>query len=120
MRDPERTERARDLRKHMGAMEWEIWRRVRGRQLGVRFKRQEPIGPYVVDFVCPAARLVVEVDGPQHTIQADAARDRYLTERGFRVLRLRVTRFEDDKRWAVAQIVKALDESEIEWRGRSR
>ena len=120
MFDPEPRERARDLRKHMGAMEWKIWSRIRNRRLGVRFKRQEPVGPFVVDFVCPAVRLVVEVDGPQHSKQVDAARDRYLMDRGYRVLRLRVTRFEDDVRWAIAEIVRALDESGVEWRGRGR
>jgi very-short-patch-repair endonuclease len=118
VRDPERREWARDLRKNMGAMEWKLWVRLRNRQLGVRFKRQAPIGPYVVDFLCPAARLVVEVDGPHHSVETDGPRDRFLAERGYRVLRLRVTRFEDDTRWAIAQIASALDESDIEWRGR--
>ena len=104
----------------MGAMEWKLWWRIRNRRLGVRFKRQVPIGPYVVDFLCPAARLVVEVDGPQHRPETDAPRDRFLMDRGYRVLRLRVTRFEDDVRWAIAEIVRALDESGVEWRGRGR
>ena len=120
VRDPERTEHARDLRKHMGAMEWEVWSRIRKRQLGVRFKRQEPIGPYVVDFVAPGPRLVVEVDGPQHASEEDAPRDRFLAEHGYHVLRLPVSHFEDDPRRAVARIVEALDGLDVEWRGRGR
>src|SRR5262245_59685713 len=58
---------------------------------GASFRRQSPIGPYVVDFVCYAARLVIEIDGGQHfeskQEQRDARRDTYLAGKGFRVLR---------------------------------
>jgi very-short-patch-repair endonuclease len=55
---------------------------------GFKFVRQEPIGPYVVDFVCREKRLVVEVDGGQHAAsRRDAARDRWLVEHRYRVLR---------------------------------
>lgn len=55
---------------------------------GFKFVRQEPIGPYVVDFVCREKRLVVEVDGGQHAeSRRDAVRDRWLVEHRFRVLR---------------------------------
>jgi very-short-patch-repair endonuclease len=58
---------------------------------GASFRRQAPIGPYIVDFVCHAARLVIEIDGGQHfdskQEQRDARRDTFLTEKGFRVLR---------------------------------
>ena len=53
-----------------------------------RFRRQEPLGPYIADFVCYSHRLVVEVDGAQHAgNERDALRDRYLSALGFRVLR---------------------------------
>jgi len=57
--------------------------------MGVKFRRQHAIGPYVVDFVCMGHRLIVEVDGGQHALQQDqdAARTRYLEDRGFTVVR---------------------------------
>ncbi|WP_338014868.1 DUF559 domain-containing protein [Pseudomonas cavernicola] len=58
---------------------------------GLKFKRQKPMGRYIVDFVCLEHFLIIELDGSQHQLQQsrDIARDRYFTERGFRVLRFR-------------------------------
>jgi adenine-specific DNA-methyltransferase len=81
---------ARDLRKHLTEAERRLWWILRQRQLaGHRFRRQAPIGPYVVDFFCPSARLIVELDGGQHAAEADydANRTRWLEQRGYRVLR---------------------------------
>jgi very-short-patch-repair endonuclease len=66
-----------------------LWRRLRARSLcGHKFVRQEPIGPYIVDFVCREQRLVIEVDGGQHAIdKRDAVRDRWLAQHRYRVLR---------------------------------
>ena len=67
-----------------------LWSRLRRGALGVRFRRQEPIGPFVVDFVARRVRLVVELDGAPHYAgdgTADAARDATLCAWGFRVLR---------------------------------
>ena len=66
-----------------------LWRRLQDRQLaGFKFRRQVPIGPYIVDFVCFAARLVIEVDGGQHAMSpADVRRDRWFAAQGFRLLR---------------------------------
>jgi len=84
-------ERARDLRRNMSDTERRVWYRLRGKQLaGYRFRRQLPVGPYFVDFVCLKARLAVEIDGYGHE---DEERDRrkteYLESQGFRVLRIR-------------------------------
>src|SRR5258708_34121866 len=82
--------RARALRTPPTDPEIRLWSRLRGKQLeGFRFRRQQPIGPYIVDFLCPAAKLVIEVDGGQHATdeQRDAARSGWLEERGYRVLR---------------------------------
>jgi very-short-patch-repair endonuclease len=84
--------RARALRKNMSSAEYRLWRELRLRQLdGARFRRQHPIGRYIVDFVCLEKRLVVEVDGGQHTQEAhiahDERRDRWLAAEGYRVLR---------------------------------
>ena len=83
---------ARKLRSDMTDAERLLWSRLRGKQiLGVQFYRQKPIGPYVVDFHAPAAKLVVEVDGSQHFKEAgqlrDRKRDAYLESQGQHVLR---------------------------------
>ena len=69
-----------------------MWNKLRGRQLdGWKFRRQSPIGPYVVDFVCFEARLVVELDGTSHddtNVDYDERRQAWLESQGFRVLRL--------------------------------
>ena len=68
--------------------ERKLWRALRSRSIGPKFRRQVPLGPYVVDFVCFESKLIVEVDGGQHaTSTRDAGRDRYFVGRGYRVLR---------------------------------
>ena len=69
-------DRARQLRRDMTLPERLLWREVRGRGLGPRFRPQVPIGPYIVDFYCPQARLVVEVDGQFHGDRMIEDRDR--------------------------------------------
>jgi very-short-patch-repair endonuclease len=81
---------ARTLRQNSTDAERWLWSRLRKRQLeGYRFRRQAPLGSYVVDFACLAARLVVEVDGGQHSwrTEQDAARTSWLQANGFQVLR---------------------------------
>ncbi len=81
---------ARALRRRSTDAERVLWQRLRNRQIGdFKFRRQRPIGPYVVDFVCLEHWLVVEVDGGQHAIRAakDARRDAWLASAGYRVLR---------------------------------
>src|SRR5262245_11145126 len=68
-----------------------LWRELRGRRLrGLKFRRQAPISPYTVDFLCSALKLVVEVDGPSHSerLMYDSVRDEELERMGFRVLRV--------------------------------
>ena len=70
--------------------ELRLWLRLRGEQLdGYRFRRQVPIGPYIVDFLSPKAKIVIEVDGSQHQVEADAdgRRSAWLESRGYRVMR---------------------------------
>jgi len=68
-----------------------LWSLLRDTQLGVRFRRQVPVGPYIVDFLSRKAKLIVELDGSQHyekkSLIYDARRDDYLKDRGFMVLR---------------------------------
>ena len=83
-------ERARQLRKNMTDAERALWARLRRRQvLGHKFRRQHPLGPYVVDFVCIQRKLVVEVDGGQHAEHRrdDDRRSARLADQGFAVLR---------------------------------
>ena len=82
--------RARKLRSNQTDVEAKLWRRLRDRQVfGAKFRRQHPIGPYIVDFCSPTLRLIVELDGGQYAEQsaADQARTCFLESRGYRVLR---------------------------------
>jgi len=83
---------AKRLRENTTAAEDLLWRRLRRFPIaGTHFRRQVPIGPYVVDFACMAARLIVEVDGSQHgrddKLKRDEARTRWLEAEGYRVIR---------------------------------
>jgi adenine-specific DNA-methyltransferase len=79
---------ARQLRRDMTDSERQIWYALRDRRFGNwKFRRQASIGPYVVDFLCHAARLIVEIDGGQHTEESDARRTAFLEAQGFRVIR---------------------------------
>jgi very-short-patch-repair endonuclease len=81
--------RAKSMRTEMTDAERALWMQLRAHRLdGLRFRRQTPIGPYIVDFVCHERRLVVELDGGQHAeSQHDIRRDRWLESKGYRVLR---------------------------------
>ncbi len=81
---------ARSQRRPLTDAEGLLWHYLRRRQLGGhKFRRQHPVGPFVADFACLAGRVVIELDGGQHTDQLayDRARDEYFRERGFHVLR---------------------------------
>jgi len=81
---------SRNLRKNQTDAENLIWRHLRGKQFeGLRFRRQHPLGRYIVDFVCLEKRLVLELDGGQHAIEKDRdnQRDHWLTAEGYQVLR---------------------------------
>jgi len=82
----------RTLRKNMTDSELKLWSRIRRKQMhGLQFYRQRPIGHYIVDFYCPQAQLVLEVDGSGHMNKyrsdKDQYRDNYLKQQGVRVLR---------------------------------
>ena len=84
------TERARELRSNMTNAERHLWKHLRQRQIaGYRFRRQMPMGSYIVDFICLERRLIIEIDGSQHQEQQvyDARRDQWLAEQEFQVLR---------------------------------
>ncbi len=81
---------ARRLRRSQTDVERKLWSRLRDRRLcGARFRRQHPIGPFIADFCCTEAKLVVELDGGQHGLQkrSDAERTAFLAGQGYRVIR---------------------------------
>ncbi|HEX7872000.1 MAG TPA: DUF559 domain-containing protein [Sphingobium sp.] len=83
------TDRAKSLRNNATLPERRLWQRIRNRQLGHKFSRQIPLGPYFCDFLCREQKLIVELDGATHADDPahDIRRDAYCTELGFRVLR---------------------------------
>ena len=108
--------RARRLRKSPSLPEVALWRMLRVRAGGFKFRRQHPIGPYVVDFCCLSARLVVEVDGEVHNMGEkpayDLRRSQFIEENGFRVIRVSARRVLADAEGTAAAIV-ALAESPL-------
>jgi very-short-patch-repair endonuclease len=89
-RDPTQQQRAQELRKEPTATEQLLWTRLRKQQIaGHKFRRQQVLGPYIVDFVCLEKLLVIELDGGQHAERQryDERRTRWLEQHGFRVLR---------------------------------
>jgi very-short-patch-repair endonuclease len=103
--------RAHGLRKAPTVSESALWAELRGKKLGVSFRRQVPLaGRCVADFVAPAQRLIVEVDGGYHArrVAADARRERALRRLGYRVLRLEAELVMKDLPAAVALVREAL------------
>jgi len=106
--------RARSLRINFTNAKRIIWSALRAHRMnGASFRRQTPIGPYIVDFVCHVARLVVEIDGGQHfeskEEQRDARRDAYLIGRGFRVLRFNNHEVMSNRQGVLETIAAAIE-----------
>lgn len=78
---------AKTLRRNMTMAEKIIWKHLSNRQQIYKFRRQQPLGPYIGDFVCFELKLVVEIDGGQHSSEKDFERTQYLEEKGYRVIR---------------------------------
>jgi very-short-patch-repair endonuclease len=108
--NPELLRRAAELRQHMTPEERIVWQELRGNRLGVHFRRQQPLAPYIVDFYCHQARLVVEIDGSPHRHQQgyDHLRDAYLARFGIRVLRVANHAVRDDLPGVIHLICNAL------------
>lgn len=111
---PHRTQvlatRASALRAAATTSEVLLWQALSGEKLGARFRRQVVLGEYIADFVCPSARLVVEVDGGYHAERgpADARRDRALARLGYRVLRVTAEQVTSELPAVVLRILVAL------------
>jgi len=102
MREPSNAiDRAKRLRRRMTLPEILLWQELRRRQLSTHFRRQHPIGPYVLDFYCARSRLCIEVDGSTHDYEVQARRDErrdaWLATQGIRVLRFDATDILEDR-----------------------
>lgn len=128
MRAPDKTvTRAKELRRKMSLPEVVLWQALRrGGLAGLRFRRQHPVGPYILDFYCAAARLAVEVDGLAHDsadqVRRDERRRAWLAGRGVSVLRILASDILQDERLegvliAIEQAANAPSGSASEERG---
>jgi very-short-patch-repair endonuclease len=90
-----------------------LWSLLRDKHTGLRFRRQHPIGPFVLDFYCPAAKLAVEIDGPAHDGREDydQRRSDWLSREGIRVLRFSAAEIEARPAAVVAAIAQAAPPS---------
>lgn len=115
------TSRAQALRSNCTEPESALWRQLRSSQLGTPFRRQVPVaGRFIADFLAPAARVIVEVDGGYHAERrgADARRDRKLARAGYRVLRLEAELVMRNMPEALARIRAVLADALAEKAGR--
>jgi very-short-patch-repair endonuclease len=106
------TDKAKELRKSSTDAERKLWHHLRRYQMnGHKFRRQQPIGPYIVDFVCFEKKLIVEVDGGHHDQQAesDNARTEWLESQGFKVLRFWNNQVLKETESVKLAIMKALE-----------
>ena len=106
-------DRAKSLRRTMTAPEKTLWFLVRRNSLGLHFRRQHPVGPYILDFYCAMAKLCVEVDGPVHDSQADRdnRRTAWLNKEGIAVIRFSAAQVESQPAMVVATIARVAPPS---------
>ena len=104
--------RARELRRQGILAETIFWKQVRAKKFGYNFYRQKPLGNYIVDFYCPALKLVVEIDGSSHQDrkQYDKIREEFLQSIGLRVIRFSDTEIKDN----IHSVIKTLKEKMLE------
>ncbi len=105
-------QKARELRQELTPAERKLWAVLRGDQLGVSFRRQHAIGPYIADFCCIKKKLIIELGGKQHLAQAesDAERTKYLNSLGYRVIRFWNSDVMKDLDSVIRAITQVLDE----------
>ncbi len=110
---------ARALRKNATDAERHLWNELRGRRLvGFKFRRQRPFGPYVCDFICLEASIVIELDGSQHVERSDydERRDAFIRSYGYRVLRFWNADVVDRTESVMETIFAALHDSRLDGR----
>jgi len=101
---------SRRLRKTMTDVERKLWYYLRHERLGVKFRRQYPIGQYIADFVCLEKHLIIELDGGQHALQTDydKKRDAFFVGQGFKVLRFWNNEMVENEEGVLTTILGAL------------
>ena len=106
-------DRARQLRRDMTGPERLLWSMLRRNPAGLHFRRQHPVGPFILDFYCAAAKLCIEVDGPVHDGQAerDDRRTAWLAKEGIRVIRFSTGDVEQHSARVIAAIAQAAPPS---------
>ncbi len=109
---------ARELRKNMTDAERFLWTKIRRKQLkGCQFYRQKNIGNYIVDFYCPVAKLIIEIDGGQHYskegTKKDKIRDNYMARLGFTVFRFSDREIFENINGALERIYEHLEKSPL-------
>lgn len=110
---PRQQQHARSLRSEQTPAERELWQQLRAKRFdGFKFRRQQPLGRYIVDFVCLAQRLIVELDGSQHAESADydSIRDAWLQQQGFHVLRFWNNQWSTEREAVLEAVWRALHE----------
>ncbi len=116
------TTNAREMRKNLTPPEARLWQALRGKALdGLKFRRQHPIGPFILDFYCVSVRLAVEVDGSIHTLgdnpKRDDSRDLWLERHGITVLRIPAQYVLDRLDAVLTEIGRAAAMAETPWDG---
>ena len=110
------TSRAKALRNRATPAERALWEYLSRRQLGAKFSRQMPVGPYFADFLCRRLRLAIELGGHSHDMdpQRDAARDRWMARNGYRVLRFTNAEVSDNIEGVVTTIQIEIERLKLE------
>jgi very-short-patch-repair endonuclease len=111
---PKIMHRAGELRRELTPAEHTLWMQLRHDQLGVNFRRQHAIGPYIADFCCVKKKLIIELDGSQHLEQTayDNERTAFLASKGYRVLRFWNDAVLQDLNAVIQIILEALAKTE--------
>ena len=114
-------ETARALRKRLTPQEVKLWAKLRElKALGFYYRRQAPVGPYIVDFISFGSKLIIEADGSQHGMpegeRRDEARDAFLRSQGFRVLRFWNSDIDANLDGVMESILNALNQSSSDTR----
>ena len=113
MRDGQKLETARQLRTDSTPAEKRLWEQLRNRQLAKqKFRRQAPIGPYIVDFICLERKLIIEIDGWTHSTEAEVLNDKrrtsYLESQGYKVIRFHNAEIKEGMDEVMTLIAEAL------------
>jgi very-short-patch-repair endonuclease len=113
MREGQKLDTAKQLRIDSTPAEKRLWEQLRNRQLAKqKFRRQAPVGPYVVDFICLERKLIIEIDGWTHSTESEVSNDKrrasYLQSQGYKVIRFQNVEIKDGMDEVLTLIAEAL------------